>query len=127
MKIISFSDVITNSSSEVFIIHDREALNRMKELVNSILSISSEFTFDNLFDIKMILDDWVEDEYKSHFPNNPNPSQKELEEFALDDKSYYELERVIGFDVIAKDPKYNKVASLIQNIDNIFRIEERYV
>lgn len=48
MKIISFSDVITNSSSEVFVLHPKPEVNRedflyeIKELLNTLCELTGE-------------------------------------------------------------------------------------
>ena len=39
-KIKSLTDVITNSSTEVFTIYNKGAINKVKEMVNSILALS---------------------------------------------------------------------------------------
>lgn len=53
IKIQSFSDVITNSSSSVFVVYTESNIKSIKEVVNAILAIDSEYTFDDLFDINM--------------------------------------------------------------------------
>ena len=57
IKIQSISDVITNSSTSVFVVYDEGNIKTIKELVNSILEISGEYTFDDLFDIQMIVNE----------------------------------------------------------------------
>lgn len=64
-KIKSLTDVITNSSTEVFTIYNDDAINRIKNLVNSILALSdntSNLTFDDIFDIDYHLDFCYDDE-----------------------------------------------------------------
>ncbi len=55
IKIQSISDVITNSSTEVFVVYDSTNINSIKRIVDSILAIDSSYTFDDLFTIKMIV------------------------------------------------------------------------
>lgn len=58
-KIKSLTDVITNSSTEVFTIYNKGAINKVKEMVNSILALSdttSNLTFDDLFEIDYCFD-----------------------------------------------------------------------
>lgn len=58
-KIKSLTDVITNSSTEVFTIYNKGAINKVKEIVNSILALSdptSNLTFDDLFEIDYCFD-----------------------------------------------------------------------
>ena len=48
MKIINFTDVITNSSSEVFTFYDKSTISIIKDAVNGILSlVDSGHNFDN--------------------------------------------------------------------------------
>jgi hypothetical protein len=54
IKIQSISDIITNSSTEVFCMYSRHDKEEIKKLVNAILALSnSVVTFDDLFEIKM--------------------------------------------------------------------------
>lgn len=53
IKIQSFSDVITNSSTSVFVVYTERNIKSIKDIVNSILAIDSEYTFDDLFDVSM--------------------------------------------------------------------------
>lgn len=65
----SVTDVITNSSTEVFTFYNDGGIKTIKELVNAILSLNSDnkYTFDDLFDIKYVFqfdsidDDWYDD------------------------------------------------------------------
>lgn len=53
MKIQSFSDIITNSSSETFLRTTAYAEQNLEDFINSILRIvKSEYTCDELFEIK---------------------------------------------------------------------------
>lgn len=57
-KIQSISDIITNSSTEVFMVYDESAFKRIKEIVNAILeSTGFEQRFDDLFEIKVTDED----------------------------------------------------------------------
>ncbi len=54
IKIQSISDIITNSSTEVFCMYSQRDKEEIKKLVNAILALSnSVVTFDDLFEIKM--------------------------------------------------------------------------
>lgn len=56
INIQSVSDLITNSSTEVFIVYEEGNINSIKELVNSILSLNGDGkTFDDYFTIEMSL------------------------------------------------------------------------
>lgn len=54
IKIQSISDIITNSSTEVFCMYSQRDKDEIKKLVNAILAVgNSTVTFDDLFEIKM--------------------------------------------------------------------------
>lgn len=58
-NIKSLTDVITNSSTEVFTIYNKEAINKIKQMVNSILALNgttSNLTFDDLFEVDYCFD-----------------------------------------------------------------------
>lgn len=64
-KIKSLTDVITNSSTEVFTIYNKGAINKVKEMVNSILALSdatSNLTFDDLFEVDYCLNNYKKEE-----------------------------------------------------------------
>lgn len=84
IKIQSISDVITNSSTEAFIVINYRDLQTIKDLVNAILKINTDFNFDDLFDAKFIvteyaleniLYDW--DSYESFFKEVSKPDSIE--------------------------------------------------
>ena len=53
LKIKSFSDVITNSSTEVFAKYDDDSFDKFKDIVNSILELTGvEYRFDDLYTIE---------------------------------------------------------------------------
>ena len=51
IKIQSISDIITNSSTQVFTLYKRQNKEDIIDLINAILAISGEYTFDDLFTI----------------------------------------------------------------------------
>lgn len=84
IKIQSISDVITNSSTEAFIVINYRDLQTIKDLVNAILKINTDFNFDDLFDARFmidcyslenILDDW--DSYADFFGEVSKPNSTE--------------------------------------------------
>lgn len=122
MKIIGFSDVITNSSSEVFVMYDREGVESIKKLVDSILECAdSTETFDTLFDIEFELDE-------DYIQSNKDMTKEELYEQALEDNWTGEgYPTIIGIKVTSKDEKNAETARLLSNIDKIFESENRYI
>jgi hypothetical protein len=149
MKIQSISDIITNSSTEVFIVYGSNNINTIKDIVNSILSIDGNYTFDDLFTIKMTVSDSVEDVFENweyYFPNKQKPSdirsfweyinslsQNELTELEhiWDSKNTYDWEYVPFFDgysvsikeEIEKTDKLQKAVDAIRRLDSIFDLD----
>ena len=122
----SVSDIITNSSSEVFMVYSDNSFKQIKELVNAILSINSEnkYTFDDLFEVKAHMD---EEWFLEQYPEYSGLSYDELLEKArqIDDDNCGEgYPYVSGYVVTAKNNKHTDIASKLSELDRIF---ESYV
>lgn len=68
INIQSISDLITNSSTEAFVVYDESNIKDIKNLVNHILSLlDSSKTFDDYFTIEMLINyddlNWIFDQY----------------------------------------------------------------
>jgi hypothetical protein len=57
IKIQSISDIITNSSTEVYTVYHLSDKDSIKNVVNAILAISSNYTFDDFFTIKIYVNE----------------------------------------------------------------------
>lgn len=122
LLIQSISDIITNSSTEVFMVYDKRAFDDIKDLVNAILNINkdNEYTFDDLFEIKESFD---EEEFLYQYPQYKSLKDDEIIEKAheIDDENYGEGSPYVnGYIVKAKNPKNNEVAEKLSNINRIF-------
>ena len=141
IKIQSMTDVITNSSTSVFCVYEPENLTTIKNLVNSILAITGEYTFDDLFDIKFscdfsCIDYFLKEEkgipYKEQSDFMKSLTKEELWNI-LEDASefeghtYYESDLYSGIEVTVKpeidSEKAEKAAELISQIDSIFDLD----
>lgn len=147
MIINSMTDVITNSSTSVFVVYAEHNIDSIKELVNSILAIDGRYTFDDLFNISLefnydIIDRYAEklsEEFSEFTQDNANYDEI-LMSFDKEKKSRLadELWGFINYDydycnkspyeyievTIKKDsPEVEKAAELISNIDRIFDID----
>lgn len=82
----SISDIITNSSSEVFTVYDESSINSVKTLVNSILKAGgSHYKFDDLFTAELVIDkDRAEEDYECSGDKELMP----LEEFITNHDKY---------------------------------------
>lgn len=99
IKLQSVSDVITNSSTEIYTVCTEYTLDRLKDIVDSILEISgSSLKADDLFTF-------------------------ELEEETTD---YYGDPYNRGYIVIPKKETYTKAAKYLSNIIDIFEQNVRY-
>lgn len=147
ITINSMTDVITNSSTSVFVVYAEHNIDSIKELVNSILAIDGRYTFDDLFNISLEFNYDVIERYAEQL-------SEEFSEFAQDNADYDEilmsfdeekksrladeLWNFINYDyeycnkspydyisvTVKKDsPEIEKAAELISNIDRIFDID----
>lgn len=72
IKIQSISDIITNSSTEVFTVYNTSNKQDIKDVVNAILAIDGNHTFDDFFNIGMIFYDYAVGELWDNFENLHN-------------------------------------------------------
>ena len=139
----SITDVITNSSTSVFVVHKESDIDSIKELVNAILSINGNYTFDDLFEISLELDPYTIERYlddlSEEFDDLKNVSDwdKILESYSkeklskltdelwelIDNDYYWSGSPYEYIKVIAKNSEHKHVADLISKIDNIFDID----
>ena len=124
-KIQSVSDIITNSSTEVFMVYDESAFRSIKEIVNAILeSTGFEQRFDDLFEIKAI----VSEGFLEDYPEYNGCSEDEIIEAArqIDEDNYDGWPYVNNYEVVAKDVKDVKLAKILSGFDRIFETYSRY-
>lgn len=138
IKIQSISDIITNSSTEVFMLYSIRNIQVIKNIVNAILAIDNNYTFDDLFNIHMTIDEDVIDsiyesyeevqkEYKSidDFINYIHQASED-ELYDLED-TYEDYNIFDGYKVSIKEGVENtkvlqKAKTLLNTLDNIFDI-----
>lgn len=132
VKIQSVSDIITNSSSEVFVIYDQNGIDAIKTLVNSLLKIAnSKYVFDDLFDIRFIWDEIVEEYYNDDggFEGTGQTIEEYRQHLQDERLRYGEGSPVItGIEVIPKldTSECKEAADVLSTIDNIFRSDVFY-
>ncbi len=116
MKVISISDIITNSSSEVFCVYDKHTFDKIKELVNTILTT---FGVDNKFDeLFELIPEYSDDAFEYGPPD--------LDEAFNHDSCHDDYPYIIGYHLKSKDSKYSTLANKLSNLDSIFNYEEFY-
>ena len=62
IKVQSISDLITNSSTEVFTIYKRYNIQDIKDLVNALFKLISNLRFDDFFTITLYINEYVIDD-----------------------------------------------------------------
>lgn len=152
IKVQSISDIITNSSTEVFVVYDSTNVDSIKTIVNAILDIDSSYTFDDLFTIKMIVRESaiakMYRQWDDYFPGKTKPdSEKDFIDYidSLSDSELYALENIWtrndsstyyweydtfyeGYQVnikegVEKSDKLQKAVDAIRSLDSIFSID----
>lgn len=135
----SFVDVITNSSSEVYVMASESTIKSIKAIVNHLLAVGrSQQTADDLFEFDLVTDvsSFSSTAPKGYEKWNSKISQKEWAalkaqgEFDNDDSfekdydgdHYQEME----VRVTAKDPSNKEVAELLSNLTGLFQLEASY-
>lgn len=131
IKIQSISDVITNSSTEVYITYFKSDKQAIINVVNAILAINGGGKFEDYFDFE-----WFPNEdylYSAwEYSKIETPFEQWLETLSEDDwfKDYeiWDCMRngVGGFRITAKDPKDTKAADLLTGLDSIFTTDVSY-
>lgn len=131
IKIQSISDVITNSSTEVYITYyscDKDAI---INVVNAILAITNSGKFEDYFEFEWIPNEeflyekWEEDEIEIPF--------EEWLKTLSEDYLFTNYERydncynfVDGYIIKAKDSKNEEAAKLLSTLDSIFTTDVIY-
>ena len=152
IKVQSISDLITNSSTEVFVVYDSTNIDSIKNVVNAILAIDSSYTFDDLFTLKMIVSERAIDKmyrkWDDYFPGKTKPDSEEdfvnyidslsdSELYTMEDiwikndcstyyweySTFYEGYQVNIKEGVEKSDKLQKAVDAIRGLDSIFSID----
>ena len=149
INIQSISDIITNSSTEVFTMYSSSDVSTIKNIVNAILALNSDITFDDLFKIEMHISDTVfqylwenSEQIQKEFPNEEE-FYDYLEALPLEKLSRYEkiwndvypYDRYYSFydgytvslkDGVEESELYQQAVKAINTFDSIFDHEVCY-
>ena len=121
IKIQSVSDLITNSSSEAFVVYTKEGIQLFKDIVSTLI----EDNFDNHFILELDIDEWYRDDYETR-PEEEKDLSFEDWCFKHDVEDIEGCTYVKGFIITAKDPKDLDKANKLNQIYSIFETETRY-
>lgn len=149
ITIQSISDIITNSSTEVYTIYTKNDIKTIKSIVNALLAVNGDLTFDDLFDIELLINDSVFEylwndstELQKEYPNEDDfnkyletcTNQKDLDRFEdiwYDNRCDWYVSFYDGYSVtlkpgIEKTEKLEQAISAIHTLDSIFDHEVSY-
>lgn len=121
VKIQSVSDLITNSSSEAFVMYTKEGIQTFKDIVSALIGDD----FDNHFNLELDIDEWWISDYEER-PEEEKDLSFEDWCFKHDTEEWEGRPFVEGFTVITKDPKDLDKANKLNQIYSIFETEARY-
>lgn len=113
---ISFSDIITNSSSEVFVFFNKDSEKRIKELVDVILgTFHVDKTFDDLFTIEYELSD------------NALEDNISVEQALTDSCDSYDMPYITSYKIVPKERgQYEYLCQLLSKLPDMFDYEIVY-
>lgn len=120
IKIQSVSDVITNSSSEIFTIYRKIDFRTIREIVDELLKLAgSDKTFDDLFELKI----WTTEEADEDYVNSG--SSQDFIDWCMERNSKIDLTYndpyIDSYTIIAKSDEAKSVANKLSNLDNLFK------
>ena len=120
-KIHSFIDLISNSSSEIFVVASEKTVNSVKEIVNNILAIGkSEYTCDDLFTVEI-----DEARFRKDSDDYERDENKTYKEWLANNDKYSEDYRRVRLLVKCKDtahPLGKATEDLLSNLAGLFQI-----
>lgn len=119
IKIQSVSDLITNSSSEVFIVYTKEGIQFFKNIVSTLIGDN----FDNHFNLEIVTDDYYAPKEYMARPDNYRDMSFENWCFLHDSEYLEDSPFVKGFVIIAKDPKDIDKANKLNQTYSVFKEE----
>lgn len=123
INIQSVSDLITNSSSEVFVIYTKEGISTLKDIVSQLL----DKDFDEYFTIKVICNEYCWQTYEERPEDESDLSYEDWCFKHCEDWNDYDGAPAIeNIEIVAKNPEDEKTARLINSIPYIFESESRY-
>lgn len=125
IKVQSVSDVITNSSSEIFTIYRRIDFKTIREVVDELLKLAgSDKTFDDLFELKI----WTTEEAEEDYANSG--SSQDFIDWCLERDSNIDIDCdnpcIESYTIVAKSDEAKSVANKLSNLDNLFEHVEAY-
>ena len=119
IKIQSISDIITNSSSEIFTIYKKSGFKTIRDIVDELLSLTgSDKTFDDLFELKIRTTEEADEDYVN------SGSNQDFIDWCMDRDSDINIDYkdpyIESYTIVAKSDEAKSVADKLSNLDNLF-------
>lgn len=140
IEVRSVTDIITNSSSETYLIIGSDVINAIKSIGNAAIGLvynsgddaklSGKKTpkFEDIFEIRFVYTDKANTENLwNRLKNNDDyKGCKTLEEFAIayEDRENYELPIIDSFEVVAKNPRFRDIAKALNEFNGAYDARE---
>lgn len=123
LTIQSISDIITNSSSEVFVIFTKERIQTLKNIISELLGKD----FDKHFRVDIICNEYCEDDYNERGDDEADLSFEDWCFKHCEDWNDYEGSPAItDINIVAKNPEDKRAADLLNRLPYLFESESRY-
>ena len=125
IKVQSVSDVITNSSSEIFIIYRRGDFEIIREIVDELLKLAgSDKTFDDLFELKISTTEEAKEDYAN------SGSNQDFIDWCMEMDSKIDIDcddpYIKSYTIVAKSDEAKSVADKLSSLDNLFERIDTY-
>ena len=133
IPIHSFVDVITNSSSEIYVSADKNTVSAVKSIINNLLKgVGSDKTSDDLFDICVGVEIDNPTPYKERKPGEPwniiVPIDSELGKAKVEEYSgdYPKQSDIMVTPKPGTDENIALAAKTLSNLTGLFSIDSQY-
>lgn len=137
IKIHSFVDLITNSSSEIYVAAGDKTVKAVKEIIDNILALAkSELTCDDLFTVEIDYQKYYDDyDGEDYDDEDIDEDTEKSESKKLTPKQFFKQDqdndygRDVSLLVKCTDPTSElgkKTAKVLSDLTGLFTIEEQY-
>lgn len=125
ISIQSVTDIITNSSSEIFVIYRKSDFEFIKEIINELLKLAgSNKTFDDLFELKIWTTEEAEEDYAK------SGSSQDFIDWCMDKDLDIDIDErnpyIESYTIDAKSEEAKSVAYKLSNLAFLFEKIESF-
>lgn len=125
IKVQTISNIITNSSSEIFVIYRKSDFEFIKEIINELLKLAgSNKTFDDLFELKI----WTTEEAEEAYAKSG--SSQNFIDWCMDKDLNIDIDErnpyIESYTIDAKSEEAESVAYKLSNLAFLFEKIESF-